>query len=110
MIRDIEFVDGGDNVFADLGFDDETASRLKRMSELVGVLHRYQQERKLSQSAFSDLVDIPQPKLSRLYNGKIEGVSMEKLIDAIARLGGRVTIKVEAHPPADAGRIELEVA
>jgi len=109
MTKEIEYVDGGDNVFADLGFDEETAARLARKSELVSVLYRYQVERNLSQKAFSHLVGIPQPKLSKLYNGKVDGVSVEKLIDAIARLGGKVTIKVEAHPLANAGRIELEL-
>ena len=74
----------------------------------VGVLYRFQQERALSQTAFSRLTGIPQPRLSRLYNGKLAGMSTDKLLDAITRLGGHVTIRVEAHPAkGDAGRVEL---
>jgi predicted XRE-type DNA-binding protein len=109
--RIIEFEDGGGNVFEDIGFDRATADRLTHKAELVGVLHRYQQERKLSQLAFSRLVGIPQPRLSRLYGGKIAGMSTDKLLDAITRLGGHVTIRVERHPAeSEAGRVEMELA
>jgi len=107
----IEFEDSSGNVFADIGFDKTTADRLTHKAELVGVLHRRQQELQLSQVAFSRLVGIPQPRLSKLYAGKIAGMSTDKLLDAIARLGGHVTIRVEPHPtPAAAGKVEMELA
>jgi hypothetical protein len=38
-------------------------------------------------------------------------MSTDKLLEAITRLGGRVTIRVEPSPAAgDAGRVELELA
>jgi predicted XRE-type DNA-binding protein len=107
----IEFEESSGNVFADIGFDPATAGRLAHKADLVSVLHRYQQEQGLSQAAFGRLVGIPQPRLSQLYNGKIAGMSTDKLLDAIAKLGGHVTIRIEPHPqPADAGKVELEVA
>lgn len=109
--RAIEFEEGSGNVFEDIGFAPAEAARLAHKADLVGVLHRFQQERGLSQTDFGRLVGIPQPRLSRLYNGKISGMSTDKLLDAIARLGGHVTIRVQPHPaPADAGRVELKVA
>ncbi|MEA3017587.1 MAG: hypothetical protein QOI38_2309 [Sphingomonadales bacterium] len=107
----IAFEESSGNVFEDIGFDRPTAARLAHKADLVGVLHRVQQERGLSQAAFARLVGIPQPRLSQLYNGRISGISTDKLLDAIAQLGGHVTIRVEAHPaPGDAGRVELKVA
>ena len=107
----IEFEDSSGNVFADIGFDKATAARLAHKAELVDVLHRFQQERGLGQAAFGRLVGIPQPRLSQLYRGRIAGMSTDKLLDAIARLGGHVTIRIEPRPaPRDAGRIELELA
>jgi predicted XRE-type DNA-binding protein len=107
----IEFEESSGNVFEDIGFDKAAAARLAHKAELVGVLHRFQEEQGLGQAAFGRLVGIPQPRLSRLYNGKIAGMSTDKLLDAIARLGGHVTIRVEPHPaPRDAGRVELELA
>lgn len=107
----IEFEISAGNVFEDIGFDKATAVRLSHKADLVGVLRRCQQERGLSQSEFGQLVGIPQPRLSRLYGGKIAGMSTDKLLEAIARLGGHVTIRVEPHPAAaDAGQVKLEVA
>lgn len=107
----IAFEESSGNVFADIGFDEATATRLSNKAELVGALHRAQKERGLGQADFARLVGIPQPRLSKLYNGKISGVSTDKLLDAVARLGGHVTIRIEAHPtPANAGRVELELA
>ena len=107
----IEFEDSSGNVFADIGFDTSTADRLTHKAELVSVLYKYQQERNLSQVAFSRLVGIPQPRLSKLYGGKLAGMSTDKLLEAIAKLGGHVTIKVEPHPAAaEAGRVEMELA
>ncbi|HEX8418478.1 MAG TPA: helix-turn-helix transcriptional regulator [Sphingomonas sp.] len=107
----IEFQESSGNVFADLGFDAPIAAKLSHKADLVGVLYRCQQERGLNQSAFSQLVGIPQPRLSKLYNGKLDGMSTDKLLDAIARLGGHVVIRVEPNPKAiAAGRIELELA
>ncbi|HEY1753187.1 MAG TPA: XRE family transcriptional regulator [Caulobacteraceae bacterium] len=75
------------------------------------MLHNYQRERDLSQLAFSRLIGIPQPRLSKLYSGKFAGMSTDRLLEAITRLGGHVTIRVQPHPaPAEAGRVELELA
>jgi predicted XRE-type DNA-binding protein len=110
-IEHIEFEEGSGNVFADIGFVEPIANKLSHKADLVGVLYRFQEERQLSQVAFSRLVGIPQPRLSKLYNGKIDGMSTDKLLDAIARLGGHVVIRVEPHPEAAAaGRVELELA
>ena len=38
-------------------------------------------------------------------------MSTDKSLEAIARLEGHVTIRLEPHPtPGDAGRVELELA
>jgi hypothetical protein len=41
----------------------------------------------------------------------IAGMSADKLLDANARLGRRVVIRVEPHPePSEADRVEMELA
>jgi predicted XRE-type DNA-binding protein len=108
---DIDYEEGGGNVFNDIGFEGVVAERLSHKADLVAVLFRYQEELALGQVAFSRLVGIPQPRLSKLYNGKLAGMSTDKLLDAITRLGGHVVIRVEQHPLSKvAGRIELELA
>jgi predicted XRE-type DNA-binding protein len=107
----VEFEESSGNVFEDIGFDRSTVDRLAHKAELVSVLYRYQQELDLSQVAFSRLIGIPQPRLSRLYSGKIDGMSTDRLLEAITKLGGHVTIRIESHPsPTAAGRVEMEFA
>lgn len=107
----IDFEDSSGNVFADIGFDASAASSLLHKAELVGVLHRYCGEMGLSQSAFGKLVGIPQPRLSKLFAGKVAEISTDRLIEAIAKLGGHITIRIETHPEAArAGRVETEFA
>ena len=110
MTESIDYEESSGNVFADIGFAPADATRLSHKADLVGVLYRAQQERDLSQTAFSRLVGIPQPRLSKLYNGKLDGMSTDKLLDAVARIGAHVTIRVEAHPVTSAaGIVELEL-
>ena len=101
--------DSSGNVFTDLGLAD--ADDLAYKAGLVGSIMRYQQEKGITQSALAVLADIPQPRLSNLFRGKLNGITTEKLITACARLGRHVRIVVEEHPPErTSGRIELELA
>ena len=78
---------------------------------LIGSIMRYQQEYGLSQSALAVLVDIPQPRLSNLFRGRMGGITSEKLIKACTRLGRHVRIVIDEHPvEAVAGRVVIEVA
>ena len=96
------------NVFADLGL--AQAEDLAYKAGLIGSIMRYQQEHGLTQSALAELVEIPQPRLSNLFRGKLAGITTEKLIAACARLGRYVRIVVDEHPAeADAGRVGLEL-
>jgi predicted XRE-type DNA-binding protein len=105
----IEFEESSGNVFADLGL--AGADDLAFKAGLIGSIMRYKEEFGLSQAALAELVDIPQPRLSNLFRGKISGITTEKLINACARLGRHVRIVIEEHPKkAVAGRVELELA
>jgi predicted XRE-type DNA-binding protein len=112
MTDHLDFEESGGNIFEDLGFDSATAALLTRKAELVGVLHRAQQERGISQTEFGKLVGIPQARLSNLYAGKMGGMSLDKLFSAVAKIGANVTIRVDEHPKehVDVGRLELEFA
>lgn len=111
MTSSIDFEESSGNIFQDLGFDDATAALLTRKAELVGVLHRAQRERGMNQIDFGKLVGIPQARLSNLYGGRLGGMSLEKLLSALAKVGAHVTIRVDEHPEehARAGRLELEL-
>ncbi|MGF1548937.1 MAG: helix-turn-helix domain-containing protein [Sphingomonadaceae bacterium] len=107
MSKDYEI--GSGNVFDDLGLAD--AEQLATKAGLIGAIMRTIQERGLTQVEAARIAKIPQPRLSNLLRGKIEGVTTEKLMKAVALLGGHVRIVVDEHPePEAAGKVELEVA
>ena len=104
-----EITPSSGNVFADLGLPD--ADELARKAALIGSIMRAAQTLGLSQSELARRVNIPQPRLSDLFRGRIKGISTDKLLDAVSRLGSHVRIVVEEHPEtAAAGRVELVFA
>lgn len=80
------------NVFADLGF--ENAEEMLVKADLALYITRLLEDKKLTQKAAAELLDIDQPKVSALYNGKLSGFSLERLFKFLNILGQDVTIKV----------------
>ncbi len=104
-----DFEIGSGNVFADLGLAD--ADQLAAKAGLIASIMRAVKERGLSQEEAARIVKIPQSRLSNLFRGKIEGVTTDKLMRALALLGAHVRIVVEERPePAVAGKVKVELA
>jgi predicted XRE-type DNA-binding protein len=51
--------------------------------------------RKLSQAEAGSILGMPQPKVSAIRNLKLKGISLERLLSALAALGQHVEIIVE---------------
>lgn len=90
---------GSGNVYADLGFDDAGEQSLKATlaHRIASVLHH----RNLTQSDMGALLGIPQPKVSRLLSGKLDGFSVERLIHFILRLDRDVEITIRKRSAKD---------
>ena len=98
---DVSIEYGSGNVFADLGFPDAAERQTK--VRLAVVLQRIIAERKLTQTALGRLLGIPQPKVSALVNVRLDGFSVERLMEFIVALGRDVEIVV--RPVARRGEI-----
>ncbi|HVL20050.1 MAG TPA: helix-turn-helix transcriptional regulator [Amaricoccus sp.] len=90
------FEAGSGNVFADLGFDNPEEMSLK--SALVYRIVSVLRHRHLSQAEMGALLGIPQPKVSRLLSGRIDGFSVEKLIHFLLRLDRDIEISIRKTP------------
>ena len=91
----------GGNVFEDLGFDYEESIALKTKVLLTGVLLKWMKLKQLNQTEAAEILGIKQPEVSKLARGKLDSVSIEKLIQLVERTGVfKVNVSVE----------ELEVA
>lgn len=87
-----DFVVGSDNVFADLGLPD--AERHLRKADLVAQMRKIVDERGWTQLRAAREVGMTQPRLSKMFRGHFEGISEEKMLDALTRLGCRVEIVI----------------
>ena len=101
MTDDTAIRHGGKNIFADLGFPDpETqllnAGLVKRMDEII-------EGKGLTLEAAAERMGAGDADLSRLTRGQFREVSVESLINMLARLGCEVEIVVrERETPANA--------
>ena len=83
---------GGSNVFADLGLPDPGERQTK--TRLALALNRIIKGLNLKQAEAARLLGVPQPKVSALVNYRLDGFSVEKLMDFIVALGRDVEIVV----------------
>ena len=93
-VNGITYMEGSDNIFRDLGFPEAEAVNLLARSELMMAIEKTIKERNLTQTEAAKLLGVGQPRLSDLYNGKIERFTIDMLMKWLAKLGKQVTIKV----------------
>ena len=93
----VTFLEGSNNIFRDLGFAEAEAVNLLARSELMMAIEKTIKERGLTQTEAAKLLGVGQPRLSDLYNGKMDRFTVDMLMKWLARLGKHVTIKVDDH-------------
>src|ERR1041385_638742 len=100
----IEVTEGTTNVFADLGYPDAAERQAK--VRLARLLQNILKAHKLKQRELAKILGVPQPKVSALLNYRLDGFSVEKLIEFIAALSHNVDIVVhERSARRGAGKI-----
>lgn len=84
------------NVFADLALRDATEKQTR--VRLAVAINQILQERRLSQVTAAELLEINQPKVSALENYKLEGFSVERLLNFLTALDRDVEIVIRKKP------------
>jgi predicted XRE-type DNA-binding protein len=84
---------GSGNVYADLGLADaqEMLVKAKLASKIAEIIKR----QNLTQQQASELLAMPQPKVSMMLRGQFRGISESKMLDCLARLGRDIDIVVK---------------
>lgn len=98
----LEIEVGSGNVFADLGLED--APELNVKAAIVGRINSILRHRHLTQVQASELLGLPQPKISALKNGKLRGISLEKLLEIMLKLDRDVEIGFSKSSKKDGSR------
>ena len=100
---------GTGNVFADLGFPD--AAERQATLRLAYALNRVLEARKLSQADAAKVLGMTQPKVSALRRYKLEGFSVERLMNLLTALDQDVEIVIRRKPRSrKGGRITVVAA
>ena len=82
------------DVLDDLGFSRSEATALKFKADLLDALRSEIERRNYTQRQLVSILDEHQPAVSNLIRGRINQVSIEKLLRYSDRLGMRVRLKV----------------
>ncbi len=90
----MKFERSSGNVFRDIGFDAVEAGELAAKADLIALLRREIGRRSLTQSEAAKLCGVDQPTLSKVMNGRLESVTIDRLAKWIVCLGCNVEISV----------------
>ena len=107
--RPIEIVRGSGNVFADLGLPDpeERQTKLRLAMEVNEII----KGRRLKQAEAGALLGLPQPKVSQLVNYRLDGFSVERMMEFLTRLDRDVEIVIrprrEPHGDGQTGQVSV---
>lgn len=80
------------NVFDDIGLPNPEGLLIK--SHIVIKIKEEMELRNLTQKQAADIIDIPQPRLSKILRGQFLNVSESKLLHCLNKLGYDIQIKV----------------
>jgi predicted XRE-type DNA-binding protein len=87
---------GSGNVFADLGLPEPEEELIK--AQLASHIRHIIKRRRLTQVAAATLMEIDQPKVSALMNGRLTNFSSDRLMRLVASLGHDVDITIKDKP------------
>ena len=89
------------NVFADLGLSN--ADEKKTKVRLAVAINQIVEQSRLSQAAAAQRLKVNQPKVSALANYRLEGFSVERLMNFLNALGRDVEIVIRRPRSRKAG-------
>ncbi|PIP73481.1 MAG: XRE family transcriptional regulator [Nitrospinae bacterium CG22_combo_CG10-13_8_21_14_all_47_10] len=88
----ITFEESSGNVFADLGLDE--SEELLTRAKLGHSVRMILEKKKLKQREIGKLLDIKQPEVSNLMNGRYTLFSQERLFGFLNNLDRKITVQV----------------
>lgn len=103
---DRKITHGTSNVFADLGFRD--AEERQPKLRLAIAINELIAQKRLTQAATAEKLGTNQPKVSALSNFKLNGFSVERLMNFLTALDQDVEIVIKKKPRSrNVGRISV---
>jgi len=94
------------NVFEDLGFSPDEAERMALQVFLSEQIRTFIKRHKLNQARAAAFFGVRQPKISKILNENLEGMSIDYLVKMVAHTGG--TLNYSFRQPRKMSRKEVE--
>lgn len=85
--HDTRIIDSSGNVFADLGFDPAEAEIMKLRTEVMIRIQQHLKAQGWTQAEAARQLGITQPRVSRLFQHKVEDFSLDMLLTLASRAG-----------------------
>lgn len=105
----IEIEKGSGNVYADLGI--QNAGEMLVKAQLAAKIGEIIKSRGWTQQEAASVLDMTQPKLSKMLRGQFRGISEAKMMECLARLGRDIQIVVgPARRAKSSGRVKVVFA
>lgn len=94
-LEKIEFSVGSGNVYADFGFANPQEAKTK--ADLAMLISSIIKKKCVTQQQAAELLNIDQPKVSKMVRGLLSEFSIERLLKFVLALGFDVEIKPKPH-------------
>jgi len=94
----IPFEKSSGNMFTDIGFTPAEAAEVTAKSSMIIAIKDTIEQRKLTQQEAARLCDTDQPTLSKVFRGRMESVTIDRLASWLNALGRDVEIIVKSSP------------
>ena len=95
------------NVFEDLGFSPEEAEKMALQVFLGEQIRAFINRNKLGQEKAAAFFGVQQPKISKILNDNLDGMSIDYLVKMVGRTGG--TLNYSFRQPRKMSRKEIEL-
>lgn len=96
------------NIFADIGLPNPEELLVK--SQIVIKIKEEMEARNLTQKQAASIIEIPQPRLSKILRGQFLNISESKLLHCLNKLGFDIQIKVSKKSKNTIGHTSLAFA
>ena len=81
------------NIFKALGFDSEESLDLKLRSDVLMIINKIIVKKKYDARQLQSVLGENQPRVSELLNGKLDKLSLSRLVRYVAKLGQSIEIR-----------------
>lgn len=99
-------IESSGNVFADLGLPADEQSMLKY--SIAAAITKTIQDRKLTQVEAAKLMEIDQPKVSKITRGQLDGMTVARLVRFLLLLGRDIDVRISnEYRVTESGRLKV---